>query len=74
MSFKNIVKGTGVAALSLGVLAGCGGEEAATEDYLTDADVEGFYTEEELNTWAEEQGFYTEEDLNTWATENGLIE
>lgn len=72
MSWKSIIKGTGMAALSLGVLSGCGGEEASDE-YLTDADVAGFYTEEELNAWAEEQGFYTGEELQTWAEEQGFL-
>ena len=73
MNFKSVVRGTGITALTLGVLAGCSGEEVA-DDSLTEADIEGFYTEDELNTWAEEAGFYTEDDLNAWAEEAGLLD
>lgn len=64
MEQKNVFKIVGAGVLSLGVLAGCAGEEgsSAEEEYLTDQDVEQFYTEEELNTWAEENGLLEETD------------
>lgn len=83
MAVKTLVKGTGIAVLSLGFLAGCSDEgsiagedgEYYTEDALnTWAEEEGFVKKEELNTWAEEEGYVHEEDLNTWAEENGLME
>ncbi|MFZ3577222.1 hypothetical protein [Virgibacillus sp. DJP39] len=72
---KNVVKVTGIAALSLGILAGCSEETGASEDeFLTNDEAGQFYTEEELNTWAEENGYVDEEELNLWAEENGLLE
>ncbi|UOR11394.1 hypothetical protein [Halobacillus amylolyticus] len=61
MELKNVFKTVGVGVLSMGVLAGCASEETSSEEeYLTDSDVEQFYTEEELNTWAEENGLLDE--------------
>ncbi|AQQ53888.1 hypothetical protein [Planococcus lenghuensis] len=72
MAFKNVIKGVGIAALSVGVLAGCAEEGAGEGEYLTDADLEGYYTEDDLSVWAEERGYYTEEDLGLWAEEQGF--
>lgn len=63
----------GITVLSVGVLAGCAGNEGLSEgEYLNNEDLESYYTEDDLNTWAEEQGFYSEEDLSTWAEEQGF--
>ncbi|WP_430788546.1 hypothetical protein VBD025_01255 [Virgibacillus flavescens] len=76
MELKNIFKTAGVGVLSIGVLAGCaGGEESSAEDeYLTDNDVEQFYTEEELNTWAEDNGLLEEGNAGADAEEPDLDE
>lgn len=84
MRLKNVVKGAGVAVLSLGVLAGCaddGEEENASADEGNGSDevtnmeeMHRYYTEEELNEWARANGFVSEEDLNAWAEDNGLLD
>lgn len=83
MALKKIAKGTGIALLSLGVLAGCseaGTEVGTNEEFFNEeelntwAEENGFVREDDLNTWAEEEGYVNEEDLNTWGEENGLFE
>lgn len=83
MALKKFAKGTGIAVLSLGILAGCSDaetDEGANDEFFNEeelnlwAEENGYVNEDELNTWAEEEGYVNEEDLNTWAEENGLFE
>ncbi|WP_088005641.1 hypothetical protein [Indiicoccus explosivorum] len=73
MKIRTALKGTGAAVLSLGVLAGCAGDDGPEGEYLMQEDLEEYYTEEDLQIWAEDQGYIAEEDLDEWVEEEGLI-